>query len=448
MNLDPTQAKLDQLLDEGLTLLDNKQCDAGKIVATAEREFRIVVENGEFTLAQLTNEQNIGVLVHKNNKKGSASLNSPDTQELKNAINEASSLASFSLEDPHLILASNEEAPKAPKLNFLCDTDFYDVDVNIIETAAKKALKILSSDKRLCIDRFEIGVGGALHNLANTNGVRQQELQTTIDWSYLGMARDGDQVSGMDYDSGFSFSLKDFEDKLLGDIESYKQRLLDSLKLVKTPTYTGKVLLSPRALDDLILGTMLYHSSGRKIMDGKSRWADSLNDSVCSDLLTITDDPHSSSMSGSTSYDSDGIPTFKKVMIENGVLKTHLFDCYSANKLGKKANASSGGPFGLKVSAGTTPLSDLFASQSEVVFVERFSGNLDPLTGDFSGVAKNSCLYSDGNRLGSIGETMIAGNSFDLMKQILNISQETQLVDDCLVAPTILVDGISVSSAE
>ncbi len=449
MNFDlaVTQGELKQLLIEGMSLVEKKNCDAGKLVATAEREFRIVVENGEFTLAQLTNSQDIGVLVHKDDKKGSASLNSASLSELENAIAEASSLASFSLADPYLTLATSAEASQAPSLEFLCDPSIYQIDVSAIECAARSALDILSSDKRLCVDRFEIGVGSSLHQLANTNGVSQQEVQTTIDWSYLGMARDGSLVSGMDYDSGFCFSLNDFENKLLKDIREFKERLLDSLNLVQAPSYQGKVLLSPRAFDDLILGTMLFHASGRKIMDGKSRWGQSVNQKVCSDLFTIVDNPHNKDMSGSTSYDGDGLPTRQKTLIKNGVLLDHLYDCYSAKRLGKVSNASSGGPFGLQVTAGNCSKEQLFSSAPEIVFIERFSGNVDPLTGDFSGVAKNSYLYRDGKRLGAIGETMIAGNSFDLMNQTLAVSEETQLVDGNLIAPTILVDGVSVSAA-
>lgn len=52
---------------------------------------------------------------------------------------------------------------------------------------------------------------------------------------------------------------------------------------------------------------------------------------------------------------------------------------------GQKPTATSGGPFSLVIPAGTMPEKKLYGLKGQLLCVENFAGNLDPLTGDFSG---------------------------------------------------------------
>ncbi len=124
----------------------------------------------------------------------------------------------------------------------------------------------------------------------------------------------------------------------------------------------------------------------------------------------------------------------------------HLWDSYSAKRMGKTSNGFSGGPFALEVSSGTTPFAELSNTEEPILFVSRFSGNIDFLTGDFSGVAKNSTMVHQGQDLHPVSETMIAGNAFELCKNILSYSNDAIVEGGDLVAPYVLVDGVTISS--
>jgi PmbA protein len=78
--------------------------------------------------------------------------------------------------------------------------------------------------------------------------------------------------------------------------------------------------------------------------------------------------------------------------------------------------------------------------------VERFSGNADPITGDFSGVAKCSHFYKNGEHQHPLIETMIAGNVFDLLKNIVNLSSEREAYFNSCLLPWMLVDEVSVTA--
>jgi predicted Zn-dependent protease len=77
--------------------------------------------------------------------------------------------------------------------------------------------------------------------------------------------------------------------------------------------------------------------------------------------------------------------------------------------------------------------------------VDRFSGNSDPIKGDFSGVAKSSRLFQRGEDRGSVTETMIAGNFFAIADAVLAVSKEVEIVSGGFASPYVLVDGVSVT---
>lgn len=419
--------------------------DQAKVVGTVDETLKITCENREFTMANSLSAEAFGLGVHKNQRKGSAVVNSTDIDDLNGAIKEALELAKYSLEDSFLIMPDKAEASKPEALNFLYDQKMSDVTPKEIEEIMSHCLGEFLQDKRVAVERFEISIGSSVHTMRNSKGVVQSEIQTGAGWSIMGMARDGDQVSGMDYLGGHSFSWDKVAELAAKDCKDFSETVIGSLNPVHSPSYKGVVVLSPRALRPLIISTILFHASGSAVMDGKSKWSKKIGEQIASKKLSLHDNPHSPLLAGASSYDSDGLPTSAKEIVTEGKLMDHLHSCYTANRTATKSNAQSGGPFGLTLESGDQKLAELLKLQKETLLVNRFSGNVDPLTGDFSGVAKSSHLYKDGVNAGAVKEVMIAGNVFEMMNQIIGFSSESMNVSNSFVAPWVAADGITVS---
>jgi PmbA protein len=77
--------------------------------------------------------------------------------------------------------------------------------------------------------------------------------------------------------------------------------------------------------------------------------------------------------------------------------------------------------------------------------VDRFSGNIDPIKGDFSGVAKSSRILRDGKDCGAVSETMIAGNLFEVLSNLQAVSNVQELVSGAILLPWVLGDHVSVT---
>ena len=147
-------------------------------------------------------------------------------------------------------------------------------------------------------------------------------------------------------------------------------------------------------------------------------------------------------------------------LIDEGKIANFLFDHYSAKAMHQKSTGhAAGGPTSLPtvgthsqvVAPGEKTwsqlLADLTSQQKSFLLVNRYSGQTDPVTGDFSGVAKGSEWWSGGEFQYCVKETLIAGNVYDCLGSGLSgISAETQVVDSSEESPTIICDGVSVTA--
>jgi len=446
-SIDQAAETLESLAAYGLEAAKKLGADGAKIATSASFQKRLVVENKQFTLANSLASRSIGLLVHKDQKKGSASINTVSEESINTAVASALALAKYSVPDETLTLASLSEAPRAKVLPFLYTEELAQVDLEAIQGLMQEVLSRLTSDSRVALDRFEMAVDVSFHALASSTGMRQAERQAMASWSFMGMGRDGEEVTGFDYDSGFALSRGAILAASLKDSDAFVAKLLGLFKPRQCPSYKGAILLTPRAVHELLVDSLLYHAGGRQVMDGKSRWDKAVGQRVVSAQLTLRDHPHDARFSGATSFDGDGVPTKAQTFVDRGVLQMILHDCYSAKRCKAKTTATSGGPFALEVAAGTSSKADLLRSHKQLLVVDRFSGNADPIKGDFSGVAKGSRLFVNGEDAGSVTETMIAGNFFTIAEEILGVSRETEMVSGSFLSPYILVGGVSVTGA-
>lgn len=439
--------ELQELAEHALKLGKDKGAEGVKVGLSAGEDKKIVIENKELSQCHSVDSRNIGIGVHCGQKKGSASTNSPSKDSVAKAVNTAVALSEFGIADPHLTLATKAQAPEASQLGFLFDPKVDELSLDDLEATLQEGMAELKDDERVLIDRLEAGVATSYHGMATSTGVSQGEGQTAIYWSLLGMAKEGDIVGGMDYTGGSCFTISDYKPRLLADLRKFKERVIANLKPTSCPSYKGQVLFTPRAVEDLLVSQLLFHCYGSQIMDGKSRWADKIGEKVMSDKLSFVDRPHNPERQGATSYDGDGLPTKDREIVKDGVLKSHMYGCYSANKLGKEPNGMAGGPFCLDVLAGDVPLAELKASKTPLLMIDRFSGNTDPLTGDFSGVAKSSAVINPDGSQQAVLETMVAGNVFDIVNAIEGVSRETEVSNYAFSSPYLLAGGVSVTGS-
>jgi PmbA protein len=184
-----------------------------------------------------------------------------------------------------------------------------------------------------------------------------------------------------------------------------------------------------------------------------SKFLGKLGESVASSLLSVTDDSTLKDGAATSAFDREGLKPAVLPLIEAGVLQNFLYDAYTARKDGRPSNGHAGGGVSavplvsttnVIVAPGETSLADMIAGIDLGVLATRFSGNADPVSGDFSGSVKGGRMIRGGKLAEPLCGTMIAGNTFELLTRITAISSEHERMFGSIV-PYIALDEIAIT---
>jgi PmbA protein len=98
-------------------------------------------------------------------------------------------------------------------------------------------------------------------------------------------------------------------------------------------------------MEPLMMGSMMVHSasmtSALAVELGMSMYAKKVGKRVASEDVTIIDDPSMSSMTRRT-FDHEGMPTRKNIVIKDGMLKTYLHNTSTAKRFKTRSTANAG----------------------------------------------------------------------------------------------------------
>ncbi len=221
--------------------------------------------------------------------------------------------------------------------------------------------------------------------------------------------------------------------------------LRNAEKTVEPPTGKVKAYIPPEQLPAFLMPFMAG-INGRNVAKGDSPLAGRLGEQVLAKSITIVDHPHVDYASGACEIDSDGIPTRKQTLFENGVLRRFLYDLDTAGLAGAEPTGNSGCyPYWLLVTPGVRPSSELLADIDDGIYIKALigygQGNI--INGDFSCNVGLGYRIHNGEITGRIKDTMIAGNLYDLFAENVELSSD---LDHAGRMPHAVIEGLSVAS--
>ena len=226
------------------------------------------------------------------------------------------------------------------------------------------------------------------------------------------------------------------------------------------PTGNYPVVFSPEAMSSL-LNVFSGVFSSEAAQKGLSRLAGKEGEIIASDIVTLVDDPFHKDNPMPIHFDAEGSPTRKKNIIENGVLKTLLYNLKTAAVAGKTTtgNASKSGydapiglrPFTLYLAGGGLTEEQLLEKAGSGVYINELQGlhaGASAVTGDFS-LQSGGFLIENGVKTTPVKGFTVAGNFFELLKNITAVADNVELPRalgmTAFGAPTTLVEGLSVA---
>ena len=219
------------------------------------------------------------------------------------------------------------------------------------------------------------------------------------------------------------------------------------------------VVFAPKAMADL-LSVFADTFFANRVQKGLSKMPEE-GTVVAAPCVTIVDDPFHPQSPMPMAFDGEGSPTKTKKVIEDGVLKTLLYNLKSANVAGKKTtgNGSKAGydsnvgtrTYSMYLCGGELTEEQLLQQAGDGIYITNLMGlhaGANSVTGDFS-LQSAGFLIENGVKTGFIKGFTVAGNFFGLLQNIRALADNSHLPDPVGMtaygAPSTLVDGLTVA---
>ncbi len=460
----------DNLNDELLSVIDTSLKYAKSLDSSAEFEIFIHYESSseaEMDQGVVTAKDGIiagnAVRAAKGQRVGFACASGIDLKRVKLSAREALSIIdTISVEDDRFKGFCEPRKPGregvfTKEILELGTDDLIEYSLQMVEDAQETdpKVKIVSSG---CSASW----GGIA--LGNTLGVQAASRTGMNACSVYVIAMDGEErKSSYDFDISRE---RLFETTGLGERAAKDAiRLLGAKKIdttVKMPT-----IWTPKASAQYVLYSIGQSVTGQPVVEGRSPLCDMLGDTIASSGLTIVDDGQNPKGLGTHAIDGEGHPQQRNVIVDNGVLKSFLFDSYygRAFNVESTGNCSRGG--GLRGSP--TPYESSPSVSTKWLEIEQGKKNIDDLvaevdgigvmimdrplgithsnvsTGEFSVVANSVLLIENGEIKGSLEPVSIAGQFYEGFKKLLHIGNDVTLTPFGAQAPSLLFDDFSVT---
>ncbi len=158
-------------------------------------------------------------------------------------------------------------------------------------------------------------------------------------------------------------------------------------------------------------------------------FTDKMGQTVAREIFTMVDDGSVPGARGTTSFDDEGTPMQRNVLIEKGVLKLFMTDILSAKQL-KMKRTGNGRRESFRfppiprmtntfIDNGTDKPEDILASTPKGIYVQSLSGgSVNPTTGMFNFTCRECYLIENGKKTKAVKGATLIGSCMDIISNI------------------------------
>lgn len=388
-----------------------------------------IQEKMGYSYTEIMDEEAIEMLV-KNAKDGAKTVESEDIQFIYEGDKEYEEVKTYS---------EDLESVKPSEL----------IDIALsIEKEAKQL-----SDKVVNLGGCSVGYGTSSYGIYNTKGLELSNKTNLLTAYVVPIVEEaGEKYDGTGYVTANSL-------KEVNPTKIAKQGIEEALsringKSIKSGKY--KTLIYNEAMVSL-LSTFSGVFSGDAAQKGLSLLKDREGEIIASSIVTLVDNPLLKDGLASTPFDDEGVATYKKEIISKGKLETLLHNLKTANKAGIKTTgngfkASYASTVGISltnfyIEKGSKSIDELYEEVGEGLMITELAGmhsGANSITGDFSLAAKGFYI-ENGKKSFPVEQITIAGNFFDLLKEIKVIGEDLKFPMSSVGSPSVVINELSVA---
>jgi len=418
------RTELEKLVSLALDEARRLGVDQAEVVASQDMGLTATARLGEVESLEYTNDRGVGITVFKESRKGNSSTSVITPEAIREAVAKACTFANFTAEDKYAGLADAE---------LMCQ-DVRDLDLDHpwtidADTAIAMAIESesagLKHDKRVSnSEGATVSTNRGTRAYGNTHGFVGSYTKTSHSISCVLLA-ESDGVMQRDYHYTTARCAEDLEtaaavgrtaaDKVVGRLGARK------LKTVRAP-----VLFIPEIARGFI-GHAIGAIAGGAQYRRSSFLLDAVGEKLFPDFVNILERPHLPRGLASAPYDSEGVGTYDRDIVTDGVLREYVLSSYSARRLGLTTTANAGGAQNLIVPGSRQDKASLISEMGTGLVVQELIGQgVNGVTGDYSRGAVGHWV-ENGEIAYPVHEVTIAGNLRDLYQRIAAIGDDQDM---------------------
>lgn len=404
-------------------------------------------------IENFSNNQNQGISFRGmvDGKMGYSYSESMEDEDIDFLINEV-------IENASCIESLDKQFIYGEKANYT-DTITYSSAIENIDTDLVKDFLIKMEEYALSIDErvkkvnfcsFAMGSGEKI--IKNSKGLELHSKEN-ICYTYISVIAEENGVvkTGSHFQLGRDFSKFDYKE--LSEVAV--KRALNKFGTISLTEVSKTCVIENLAFSSL-LGAMSNIFSAEAVQKNISKLKGKLNEAVASSIVTLVDDPFLKDGLANSSFDDEGVPTLYKEIIQDGILKTYLYNLKTAYKDGVSStgNGVKGSykgtvgisSFNLYIKPSDKSFDKMIENIKEGIFITDFAGlhsGLNTISGDFS-LAGEGFYIKDGKIDRPLNQITISGNFFELLKNIKDIANDIKFSFSSVGSPSIVVEGLKV----
>ena len=381
-----------------------------------------------------------------NGKFGTASCDVFNKEKAEFLINEIIKNAGvIEDEDPMFIYKGSSKYKKINPFN-----------KELMEIPAQKKVEKLYELEKLIKEGKEISeVAGVSYSeskssstLLNSHGLKLTQKSNYYFIVGEAVAKRGEQVK-TGYEFLFGNKFEDLDVKKLADL--IITNTTEQLGGDPCPTGEYKAVLDNAVVASL-LSAYLSSVDAEEVQKNTSLFKDKLNQKVASSKVTVEDRPLDKSLFG-RGFDDEGVATYNKAIIKNGVLQTFLYNLTTAAKDGVESTGNGFGgskigtsPVFVVMKPGKKNLEELFQEVGNGVYITDIVGlhaGLDTQTGNFS-LQSTGFLIKDGKKDRPLDLITVSGNLVKIFMGITTVGSDQKTFISAIKAPSVIVKKLNV----
>jgi len=213
------------------------------------------------------------------------------------------------------------------------------------------------------------------------------------------------------------------------------EKAVNQLKAKPAPSGRFTVVVDPKLAGVFAHEAVGHACEGDHVAEGESILQGRIGEKVGSEKVTIYDDSTYPDGWGSAKYDSEGVPTQKRLLIDRGVLKNFILNRESAAELnqtpngGARAQTYAFRPIvrmsNTYITKGDHTFDELFEGVNQGVYVKGTrGGQVDPAKGTFQFSAEEAYMVEHGKITTPLLDVSLSGLTLEILNNIDAVAKD------------------------